>query len=161
MQEKTDIARKRIRAEQEIRIENIEEGAKGSPLEVGDIVRYKLEDSEKQRYGGKKTAPRKSSRYQVVNKIGMWIYRIRPMDGKGQEKVGHFNELLPTEIQQQDVPERGTPKAGTDRDARAEMSTPHQQGTKQGVTLVDTSGAKEPQQKTQARPIQLHSCADF
>ena len=57
MQEKTDIARKRIRAKQEIRIENIEEGAKGSTLEVGDIVRYKLEDSEKQRYGGKKNRP--------------------------------------------------------------------------------------------------------
>ena len=56
-----DIARKRIRAEQEIRVENSEEVAKGSPLEVGDIVRYKLEDSEKQRYGdNKKIAPRNS-----------------------------------------------------------------------------------------------------
>ena len=47
------------------------------------------------------------------------------MDGKGREKVRHFNELLPTEIHQQDFPERETLEAGTDRDARAEMSTPH------------------------------------
>ena len=69
--------------------------------------------------GVKKTAPRNSSRYQVVNKIGMWIYRIRPMDGKGQEKVGHFNELLPTEIHPAGRSGEGNAKSG-DRPGQTE-----------------------------------------
>ena len=61
-------------------------------LQIGDFVRYKLEDSEKQKYGGKKIAPRNSARYQVIKKIGQWTYMIRPVDGTGQEKARHFNE---------------------------------------------------------------------
>ena len=90
-------------------MENSEEAASGSPLQIGDLVRYKLEDSEKQKYGGKKIAPRNSAIYQVIKKIGMWTYRIRPVDGTGQEKVRHFNELIPTKSHQEEVPSAVVP----------------------------------------------------
>ena len=50
--------------------------------------------------------------YQVVNKIGMWTYKIRPVDGKGQVKVRHFNELMPTRSHQEDFPVMETSETG-------------------------------------------------
>ena len=45
MQGKMAVAKTKIYVEQKMRVENSEEAASGTPLQIGDFVRYKLENS--------------------------------------------------------------------------------------------------------------------
>ena len=129
-----EIAKQNIFREQKLRAENSE--VRGEPLNIGDIVRYKLDDTEKSKYGGKKIAPRNSARYQVVKNIGTWTYRIRPIDGSGQEKVRHFNELIPMKSHREEPPPGITPRnaATAENPDIEQQQAPLQQGHDQRQT---------------------------
>lgn len=70
--------------------------SKAEPYQVGDVVRYKLNDDVRSRCHGGKIAPRYSEPYRIVKvKKNNFTYDIRPVDGssRGRPKVRHFNQL--------------------------------------------------------------------
>ena len=80
---------------QDVRNEKLNEGRSPEPYEVGQIVRYRLSNVEKNRQGGKKIAPRNSKKYVVtaVNR-NQWTYHITPQDGVGRTKIRHYDQLI-------------------------------------------------------------------
>ena len=90
-------ARGNINAEQERRVEEVEESPLGRshPYKVGDTVRYKLNDSVRSRMGGK-IAPRYSEPYVITEvKRGGFTYGIRPVnqESRGRVTTRHFSLL--------------------------------------------------------------------
>ena len=80
---------------QDERNKKLNEGRSPEPYKVGQIVRYRLSNVEKNRQGGKKIAPRNSKKY-VVTEVhrNLWTYHITPQDGIGRTKIRHFDQLI-------------------------------------------------------------------
>ena len=92
--------------EQERRCGRVNETRTDDQYKVGQLVRYKLSDSEKGRMGGKKIAPRNSDLHRVVRTLGEgWTYEIETVHGDPVRKVRHFNELIPQRTPNHAYPE--------------------------------------------------------
>ena len=77
--------------------------ANGEPYQVGDLVRYKLNDDVRSRSYGGKIAPRYSEPYLIVGVKNEFTYAIKPAEGssRGRPKVRHFNQLKTVQRTQQ------------------------------------------------------------
>jgi hypothetical protein len=88
-------AKDNVARHKEVRREKEMVQAYGEPYQVGDIVRYKLNDDVRSRSYGGKIAPRYSEPYQVIKVTNSYTYAIKPVEGssRGRNKVRHFNQL--------------------------------------------------------------------
>ena len=94
-----DSAKKNIANSQDKRNENMMNKTNGEPYQIGDQVRYKLNDDARGKIGGK-IAPRYSEVYEVTEVLpNQFTYTVEPVaeTSKGRAKRRHFNELKTVE----------------------------------------------------------------
>ena len=99
-----------ISKQQDDKIQKLQ--SRGKAYQVGDMVRYKLNDDVRNRQGGK-IAPRYSKEYEVIEVLGDgFTYKLQAVNHNGRVKDRHFN-LLKT-VERMAESEGDTDESGAD-----------------------------------------------